>query len=233
MEIPLYLAMTAAEVQSAKVLPNHLVWMACHFSSYGTGLSNVPQALPPGSMLMLNDRTPIGGHDPKLVAQTLCEAAKNLECHGILLDFQRQDCPEIPEVIQAVLEQACCPVGVSSLYADGLDCPVLVAPILPHILPEDALTCWKGRELWLEVSSDGTEIAVSAEGSRYTSLPHYQPEQSAHHDPALHCHYTITLEDNQVRFQLGRTKEDQAFLVHAVKALGVSCALGLWQEMNR
>ena len=233
MEIPLYLALTAAEFQAANVFPNPLAWMACHFSSYGTGLSNVPNTLPPGSMLMLNDRTPIGGHDPQLVAQTLCKAAKELKCDRILLDFQRPEYPEIPEVIEAVLKQADCPVGVSSLYADGFDCAVLIPPIAPHTLPKDALTPWKDRELWLELSNTETEIKVTKDGSQYTPLPRDPQEPKDHQEPELFCHYRILVEDDQVLFQLGRTKEDQEALLAAVQELGVSCAVGLWQETSR
>ena len=233
MEIPLYLAMTAAELQNATEVPSQLAWMACHFSSYGMGLSNVPRTLPSGSMLMLNDRTPICGHDPELVAKSLCDAAHNLDCDSIALDFQRKDCKELLEVIGAVLVRAHCPVGVSALYAADFDCPVLIPPILPHIFPEEALTPWKGRELWLELSSEGTQISVTEDGSQYTTLPHYCPENTAHLEQALHCHYTITVEEDRALFHLGRTADDQSSVIKVVKELGVTCALGLWQEMRR
>jgi len=231
MGIPLFLAMTAAELQNTVDVPSHPAWMACHFSAYGTGLSNIPRRLPPGSMLMLNDRTPICGHDPELVAQTLCDTAQDLECDSILLDFQRKDCNELFKVIGTVLARASCPVGVSTLYAVDFDCPVLIPPIPPQVFPEEALAPWKGRELWLEVSSEGTEIAVTEEGSRYTPLPHHFPRKTAHKDSELHCHYEITVKEDRVLFQLGRTPEDQSTLLNAVKELGVTHALGLWQEM--
>ena len=88
MEIPLFLAMTAAELRGAASMPSHPAWMACHFSCYGTGISNVPKRLPAGSMLMLNDRTPMCGHDPELVARMLCDAAEEFQCDSILLDLE-------------------------------------------------------------------------------------------------------------------------------------------------
>ena len=232
MEIPRYLAMTAAEFRRAVQLPTHLAWMACHFSAYGTGLSNVPRTLPRSSMLMLNDRTPICGHDPEAVAKTLIETGSTLECKCILLDFQREGCEALFSVIDAVLKRANCPVGVSAPYAIGFDCPVLVPPIPPHILPAEALAPWEGRELWLELSAEGTEICVTEEGSRSTPLPNYIPTEPSHQETALYCHYTITLEEGRILFQLGRTKEDQASLLEATKALGVTHALGLWQEIK-
>lgn len=232
MEIPLFLAMTAAEFRGAEVMPPHFGWMACHFSSYGVGLSNVPTALPPGGMLMLNDRTPIGGHDPETVAKTLCDAAQALECDCILLDFQREGYEELTCIAGAVLKQASCPVGISALYADGFDCPVLVPPIPPYVPPEEALSHWDGRELWLEVSTEGTRIAVTEQGSRYAPLDHYVPGEKTHFDPTLHCHYGITVEEEQILFDIGRTEEDLTSLLKAVKSLGVSRAIGLWQEIR-
>ena len=232
MEIPLFLAMTAAEFQSSEHLPAHTAWMGCHFSSYGTGLSNVPKSLPSGAMLMLNDRTPIHGHNPEVVTRTLCETALVLHCDSILLDFQREGYEELKNVVQTVLQNAACPVGVSALYAKELDCPVLLPPIPPHVPPEEVLAPWEGRELWLEVSTEGTEIAVTEEGSRYTPLPNYIPEEEFHVEQSLYCHYQINVDDERILFQIGRTGEDQRSMLEAVKALGVTRALGLWQEIR-
>ena len=232
MEIPLFLAMTAGEVLSAEVLPRPLAWMACHFSCYGTGLSNLPRQLPPGSMLMLNDRTPEGGHDPALVAQQLCNTARQLECDSILLDFQREDCEEVRAIISAILEHSPCPVGVSTLYAEGFDCPVLVPPVPPHIPLEKALYPWNGRELWLEITTEGTEITVTSEGSRYAPLPFYKPPEKAHREDSLYCHYETTVSESEIRFRLGRTKADLEGLLTAATEYGATKGVGLWQEMR-
>ena len=64
MAIPQYLAMTAAEMAGTAPLPRYMAWMACHFSPYSTGLTNRPAKLRQGSLLILNDRTPIHCHDP-------------------------------------------------------------------------------------------------------------------------------------------------------------------------
>ena len=230
MEIPLYLAMTAAEFHASQALPPNPAWMACHFSLYGTGLSNIPRTLPPGSMLMLNDRIPICGHDPRLVAETLAEAAKALGCESIALDFQRESCQQLLEVIQEILDHASCPVGVSALYAGDFDCPVLMPPISPDTEPKAALSAWAGRELWLELSSEGTQITVTEEGSRFTPLPNFITD--GHEETELHCHYRITLQEDCVLFHLGRTAEDQAALVRTAASFGATKALGLWQEKS-
>ena len=71
MPIPCYLALTAAEFANANQLPEKIAWMACHFSCYGTGLSNFPEDLPGGSVIILNDRTPPDKHDPQRILEQL------------------------------------------------------------------------------------------------------------------------------------------------------------------
>ena len=87
MAIERYLAMTGAEMASAAALPKKAAWMACHFSPYSTGLCNFPAALPKESLLILNDRTPICGHDPERVCRELKETISKLNCVGLLVDF--------------------------------------------------------------------------------------------------------------------------------------------------
>jgi len=83
MPLTTYLAMTAAEMHYAETLPEHPVWMACHFSSYATGLSNCPTFLPAGSLLMINDRIPIWNHDPAHILTV--HALNNPALHGNFL----------------------------------------------------------------------------------------------------------------------------------------------------
>ncbi len=233
MEIPVFLAMTAGEVAQAEELPERLAWMACHFSAYGTGISNIPKALPPGSMLMLNDRTPVCGHAPDAVAKALCEAAERLQCDCILLDLQRPEQEGLLPIIRAVLDRASCPVGVSALYAEDLDCPVLVPPVAPYQPLKKALTPWAGRELWLELSTQGTQITVTQEGSYYAPLPFYEPPEKGHYDQELCCHYEIQPEEKEVRFLLGRTETDLQTLLEKAKAFNVTHSIRLWQEFKR
>ena len=101
MILPCYLAMTAAEFASAPVLPEKLAWMACHFSCYSTGISNLPLTLPKGSMLILNDRTPVSGHDPLRIAQQLQQVVEELEIERVLLDLQRPNCEETARIVEA------------------------------------------------------------------------------------------------------------------------------------
>lgn len=77
MALPIYLAMTPWEMEHRE-LPPRCGWMACHFSPYGQGLSNLPRVLPADSLVIVNDRIPPWGHDPKLMAQQLQEVIDTL-----------------------------------------------------------------------------------------------------------------------------------------------------------
>lgn len=58
MGIPFYLAMTAAEFAVCRNLPPQVAWLACHFSSSGPGLTNIPTVLPSKSVLTIDDSQP-------------------------------------------------------------------------------------------------------------------------------------------------------------------------------
>mgnify|MGYP003298468302 CR=1 FL=1 len=104
MGIARYLAMTEGEFSSTQVLPEHIAWMACHFSPYHTSLSNLPAKLPPNSLLILNDSTPPDHQDPNNVAETINFVLKDQDFAGLLLDFQRPRQKEAEEIIQSCID---------------------------------------------------------------------------------------------------------------------------------
>ena len=124
MAIRPFLAMTAAEIAGNSALPERIAWMACHFSPFGLGLSNLPKELPPGSLLMVDDITPIHGHDPQIILEQLSFCAENLKCSGIVLDFQRPDCEETSSLVNMLTQILPCPVAVSHFYANEGTSPV-------------------------------------------------------------------------------------------------------------
>ena len=129
MAIRPFLAMTAAEIRGTETLPPKTAWMACHFSPYSTGLSNLPKALPPGSMVILDDITPIHGHDSETIAAQLRPRLDALKCSGVLLDFQRPGYEEAELLAGRLSEALPCPVGQGEhILVDGL--PGLVAQSL-------------------------------------------------------------------------------------------------------
>ena len=231
MAIDRYLAMTAAEFFGAAVLPEKMAWMACHFSAYGTSLSNIPRALPAGSLLILNDRMPVHGHDGLAIADTLGQVMEELSCSGILLDFQRPGCQEAAKIAQAVTSLPC-PVCVSQAYAGGLNCPVFLPPVPPHIPVAEYLSPWAGREIWLESSLETEELILTEAGCEISAAQaggFDTPEQA---DGTLFCRYRIAVEESKARFSLYRSREDLSALLEAAESLGVTRAVGLWQELN-
>ena len=81
-----YLALTAAEMLAHTDF-HPIAWMACHFSSSGPGLGNLPPQLPPDSIVILDDSIPLTDQDPHRIAAQL-QLLEPLA--GVLLDLQRK-----------------------------------------------------------------------------------------------------------------------------------------------
>lgn len=224
----LYLAMTAAEFRSCRELPPKIAWMACHFSPYGTGLTNLPQELPPESLLILNDRTPIHGHDSGLIFDTVAAIVDRFHCNGVLLDLQRDSSPEAAAIV-AALQALPCPVAASAPYAGIGTCPVFLPPVPLLTPPERHFSPWAGRGIWLDVAAEGLCATVTAAGCVCT--PHLGMETDfPHQDPELLVHYRLDVNPNAAIFTLQRTKEDLDALLEAAKTHGATHAVGLYQE---
>ena len=232
MALPLYLALTAAEFQFCSSLPERAAWMACHYAPYGLGLSNLPRELPEDAMLILNDRTPTQGHDPKRIVRQLKELSSTLHYKYILLDFQRLDSPENTAIAKTIVSAASCPVGVSETYALALECPVFLPPPPPHVPLQEHLAPWQGREIWIEAALDVEVITVTEKGSVSSPLPPAEIPENSLEDPALHCHYRSKTFDDRIDFTLWRTRDDLTDLLREAESLGVTLAVGLWQELS-
>jgi hypothetical protein len=230
MAIPMFLAVTGAEWQYNQALSEQIAWMACHFSPYGAGLSNRPRFLPPGSMLIVNDRTPVCSHDPDLIAMQVSEMVSELACSAVLLDFQRPDELETAAITEAILQICPCPAAVTHYYAQNTDCAVFLPPVPPNVPLVEYLTPWQGREIWLEAALDGIEITITADGTHIAPLLTSEPESAVHLDKELHCHYNIIAEPCRICFRLYRTPEDIRDLLTSAEELGVKRAVGLYQE---
>ena len=230
MEIGPYLAMTGAEFAAAGQLPPKTAWMACHFSPYNTGLANLPPALPAGSLLILNDRVPLWGHDPARVAAQLKQAVDTMDCAGLLLDFQRPDHAEATTMAEFLVSALPCPVAVSEHYAAGLDCPVFLSPCPHHTHLKEHISPWAGREVWLDLAVDGSTITLTKDGCSMFSLPLGELPEGGFCDAPLHCHYRTETGDDFARFILWRTQEDMQALAREAEELGVKTLVGLWQE---
>ena len=226
MTLPLYLALTAAEFAVCSSLPQNLAWMACHFSSYGTGLSNLPPMLPKDTMVILNDRTPIHGHNPDTILRQLTQ----LRPDCLLLDFQRPAVDCTLALTQILVSELPCPVGVSHVYAKELNCPIFLPPVPPDIAIDEFLSPWQGREIWLEAALEGITYTLTESGS--ASAPLLQPMQDGLAEESLHCHYKIEVNDNSAQIHLYRTPEDLQNLLRNAKNHGITKAVGLYQELQ-
>ena len=232
MTLRCYQAMTACEFHTAPKLPEHLAWMACHFSCYGAGLSNLPAELPEDSIIIVNDRTPVCGHDPKYITEQLTALAGEVNPVAFLLDFQRKGQQETAAIVQQLLDRLPCPVGVSECYAEDLTCPVFLPPPPLHLPLKEYLTPWSGREVWLEAATDTRIFTVDSKGSRQVSGIYTESDKPEFTEPQLHCRYRISLFEDHAEFTLHRNKDDLANLLQEAEGLGVSLAVGLYQELG-
>lgn len=233
MAIVPFLAMTAAEMRCRSAFPEKIAWMACHFSPYGIGLSNLPRELPPGSLLMVDDITPPHGHDPDFIAAQLSACLEDFQCCGVLLDFQRSGCEETRSISAQLAVALPCPVAVSACYADGLDCPVFLPSVPPSVPLETYLAPWQGRDIWLELGLDGELLTLTEQGCQAASLPCPDWEAKGFSEETLHCHYAIETEEASARFTLWRTKEDLEALLEETEKSGIVGCVGLYQELQR
>lgn len=230
MAIPRFLAQTSAEFAAANLFPDRVGWMACHFSPYGTGLTNLPPSLPSGSLLILNDRIPMAGHDPEIIVGQLRQAVDALDCYGILLDFQRKGFDEARQLAAALTASLPCPVAVSQVYAEDTDWPVFLSPCPHHVSLEDHIAPWKGQRLWLDLAVNTEVIILTKSGSQILPLPLGAVPESGHAENLLHCHYSIETCADSVQFTLWRTKADLEALAQEAETLGVEILVGLYAE---
>lgn len=230
MVLQLYLAQTAAEM-AGNPISERAAYMACHFSPCSSGISNLPGALPKGTLLILDDSAPMDGHDPERIVMQLSEWVSQHRPDGLLLDFQRPDIPGQRELAKRLCGALPCPVGVSELYGEGLPCPVFLPPVPPDRPLSEYLAPWQGREVWLEAALDGVMLTLGESGC--TAAPLCDFPENGLTDEALHCHYTIETEANTAVFRLWRTREDLDRLLAGAESQSVTKAIGLWQELGQ
>lgn len=232
MAIVPYLAMTATEMGKFSTFPKKTAWMACHFSPYGLGLSNLPRWLPAGSLLMLDDVTPPNGHDPEYIARQLADCLETFTCHGILLDFQRAGSEEIRSIAEYLTNALPCPVILSEAYGENLNCPVFLSPVPPSVSMQAHCAPWRDRDIWLELGLEGERIILTEEGCTTYPILHPDVNASGFSDINLHCHYSIETNKKSACFTLWRTMEDLKDLMEDAEQSGIVGVAGLYQEIG-
>ena len=229
MAIQIYIAMSAAELAGAGPLPWPAAWMACHFSPHSRGLSNCPERLPPGSLLILDDSIPMDGHDPELIARQLRELIRRFGCGGLVLDLQRPGCREAEALAAYLCGSLGCPVTVSAAYAGTVSAPVLVPPVPLHRSPAAHLEPWLGREIWLELETAGAQLRLTSQGAVLRDW--ICDEETLYRHRRLHCGYRIRVVKGEAVFRLRRSREDNLELLEECHALGVTGAIGRPDEL--
>lgn len=219
-----YLAVSPQEM--AVYRPMRMAYMACHFSASGTGLSNLPAQLPGGSLLLVDDSTPVQGHDPKEVVLQLQFLVEQFSIKAVLLDFQREKTGESAAMAGAIANGISC-AAVTAEYADGLPCPVFLPPPPVNMALQDYLAPWKKRGVYLEIAPEAVQFTVTRQGCKRSVLLLGNSLPLA--DVRLHCHYGVRVLEDRAVFSLERTREDLAALVQEADVLGL---VGLYAELR-
>jgi hypothetical protein len=206
--------------------------MACQFSPSGEGLSNLPRVFPQGGLIFLNDQVPYQGQDIKRICKEVQELFERFQPRGFVLDFQRPGVPEARELSETLCRECSCPVGVSTLYAEGLPCPVLLPPPPLHKLLCEHLTPWKTREIWLEIATENQRMTVTEQGCRIILEDYCPLPEPAFSVPELFCREHLEIFPDKAVFTLSRGKEEIAELLIQAEKLGVTLALGLYQQLQ-
>lgn len=230
MAIAPFLAMTAAEMRNCTIFPRKIAWMACHFSSWNKELSNLPDTLPTGALLVVDDWEPLCHHDPEQILCQLAQWEDALQPGGILLDFQRPGSREVSELVKILAEGIRCPLIVSEAYATDTGAAVFLPPVPLSQTLEQYLKPWQGREIWLDLGCVGEVLYLNERGCRAEVVSGSFFPEAGISEKSLHCHYRIGTEADCAAFTLWRTAEDYRELLEEAETRQVAGVVGLYQE---
>lgn len=233
MPISIYEAVTAGDCAGHDA---HVAWMAAHFSVAGTGVSNLPRRLPPGSLLILDDRIPWQNHDAQRICQELLQAVANLACSGILLDLEREPCPQTQSfcaLLCTCCQQHSIPLAMPPAYGLSLPTALFLPPLPCWPGPEAVLQPFSGRELWLDAAESGcvAEIgrtSVQISPADPAALQAQAEGQAVFWHDGLCCRYYSSRMGEQIRVALYDTRQTMAQKLDICAKLGVSVAVMPW-----
>ncbi len=178
---------------------------------------------------MVNDSIPPSGHSPELIAQQLLRAADTFSPKGVILDFQRPFQEKTKEIAQKILSALPCPVAVTEPYCQDWGGAVFLPPIPLGKKIEEHLQKWQCKDIWLEVTKVGEQLVLNEQGCLRQPL-NQLPGMSVFREENLFCHYSTDVMDKKAVFSLWRTDEDLTDTLEKAQGLGVSTAVGLYQE---
>ena len=206
MVLPLYLAMTGAEMCT---IPHPAYLMA--------DWSDRP---PAGFLPVITDRQPL----TEQAVDELCRMAEDWDV--ALLDFEN---PATPEA-RRLLERLPCPAAAPPGYSDTG--PVFLPPAPLHVPLEACLSPWQGREVWLEAALQKQVITVTEAGARFSAPSPAGNLSGGFHDEILHCRFTQEFFPDRAVFTLFDTPETLKEKLDHAAAFGVTRAVGLYQELG-
>ena len=223
-----FLAVTGREMEEYN--PKRTAYLSCHFSPYGKGLSNLPNTLPPGSLLILDDSMPPEQHDPEIIYEELTGFIQQFSPKGILLDFQNKPTEKAKAMAAFLTQRLPCPVAATPAYAKELDCPVFLPPPPANRQLKDYLAPWQKQGIYLEIAPEALTITVTEKGSIVAQIPpvYNLPLRNSR----LHCHYNVSVFPDKAVFTLSRNKEDLQALIREAEKLGVHATVGLYWELQ-
>lgn len=234
MSIPMYLAMTATDFSVFSILPTHMAWMSAHFSVMDRGLSNLPAALPTGSILILDDQHPWDGHSISAVLRTLQDFLQRNTLLGILLDFERPACPQtlkLAEAITVLCLDHGCTAAMPEVFARH-EAAAVFLPSRPHWSPKPPSL---GREIWQEVSPAPSRVRISSgkvEKEVLSTLFFSRPEgRPIFTDLELLCQYYTQVRDKGIEVTLFDGPESLEQKLSLWEASGVRLAIGPYRYL--
>lgn len=228
MPITGFSALSPGRFRTCAPLPRHPAWMSCHFSPQG--LKDLPQSLPAESLLILDDSIPPEGCTLESVLEKLRSWPGLQTVSGLLLDFQRPVDSFCAGLAPALCEALPCPVAVTEAYASCTDGPVFLGLLPPHRKLTQQVLPYEDRELWMELGPAPEQIALTEDGAAVSALSGPLPP-CPHWDLDLHCHYRVSLSEDQTVFTLLRNREDLRALLRDAQDLGIRRYVGLYGEL--
>lgn len=226
MGIPQYLAMTDGEIAACVRLPPRLARMGCHFSD--DGLVELPQVLPGGALLVVDDRVPMAAQDPEHILDQLAEALEKLSCTGLLLDFQQAENTPQRELVRLLARELTVPLAAPPAYA-AEGCRLFLPPVAADQTIEEALSPWAGKKIWLDTAPAAVRLALTKQGCTRTPLAR-MAASGIFKDPGLCCRYSIEPTPNGFQFTLYRDLRCIEAILEQAAAFGAELAVGLSQE---